>query len=362
MFQTKSFATLALTLSLFALGACTKKADEAAPKSEERVLRVLTWTEYLEEETVTNFEKANNIKVNRDYFTSNEELLAKIQFSVKSGKSGYDLILPSDYMVSTMVREKLLLPIDHAKLTVFPKIGKDFLHPAYDTELSHSIPLAWGTTGVVVNTKHVPSLKGAKSIRWKDILENPKYKGQVTFLDDAKENLHVALMIQGKQWATATEADITAAFAYLKKVQSQIKIFTPEAEPVIEAGDCGICMVFSGAGVRLSHENKDLVFLLPEEGATLWTDNFAIPVNAAHPDWAHQFMDAVLAEQSAVAFTNRTYYPSVNEGSRALLQEHIKTNAALYPAPETFQKLRYLTDRQELLQLIDRLWTELKSI
>jgi spermidine/putrescine-binding protein len=359
MFQKKSFAILGFCL-LFA-GACTQKSPEAEKKSEERILRVLTWTEYLEEETVTNFEKSTGIKVSRDYFTSNEELLAKIQFSVQSGKSGYDLILPSDYMVSTMVRQKLLKPIDHTKLVVFSKFSKDFLSPAYDSKLEHAVPLAWGTTGVVVNTKLIPSLKGVKKISWKDILENPQYKGRVTLLDDAKENLHVALMIQGKTWASATEDDIKAAFAYLKKVQAQIKIFTPEAEPVIEAGDCGLCMVYSGTGIRMAVTNPDLVYLIPSEGATIWTDNFAIPANAAHSDWAQQFIDAVLADQSAAAFTTRTYFPTANVESYKLLKDSIRTNTQVFPDAAVFKTLNYLTDREELLQPTDRLWTEFKS-
>lgn len=226
----------------------------------------------------------------------------------------------------------------------------------------NAVPLAWGTTGVVINTKLVPSLKGAKSISWKDILENPKYKAKVTFLDDAKENLHVALMIQGKAWATASEADITAAFAYLKKVQGQIKIFTPEAEPVIEASECGICMVFSGAGVRLSHQHPELTYLIPTEGATVWSDNFAIPANAPHAEWAHQFINAVIEDKSAAAFTNRTYYPTANKASWALLQDHIRNSTMIFPTAETFKSLHYLTDREELLQLTDRLWTEFKSL
>jgi spermidine/putrescine transport system substrate-binding protein len=360
MLQKKSLAVLGF--SLVFLGACTPKSPQSEPKSEERVLRVLTWTEYLEEDTVTNFEKSTGIKVSRDYFTSNEELLAKIQFSVQSGKSGYDLILPSDYMVSTMVRQNLLKPIDHKKLAVFSKFSKDFLSPAYDSKLQHAVPLAWGSTGVVVNTKLIPALKGVKKISWKDILENPKYKGRVTLLDDAKENLHVALMIQGKAWATATEDDIKAAFAYLKKVQGQIKIFTPEAEPAIEAGDCGLCMVYSGTGIRMAAGNPDLVYLIPSEGATIWTDNFAIPSNAAHSDWAEQFIDAVLADQSAAAFTNRTYFPTANVESYKLLKESTRTNVQVFPDAAIFKTLNYLTDREELLQLTDRLWTEFKSL
>jgi len=357
MFQKKSLRSSVVIFALFILAACTP----SEPKKEERILRVLTWTEYLEEETITSFEKSTGITVSRDYFTSNEELLAKIQFSVKSGKTGYDLILPSDYMVSTMVRQNLLKPIDHSKLSVLSKFSKDFLHPAYDPELKHSIPLAWGTTGVVINTKVIPSLRGAKSLSWKDIFENPKYKGQVTLLDDAKENVHAALRVSGKAWASASEADISAAFAYLKKVQAQIKIYTPDAEPVIEAGECGICMVFSGAGVRLSSENPDLIYLLPTEGVTLWSDNFSIPMNAAHPEWAHQFIDAVLADASSAAFTNRTFYPSANEASWSQVKKEIKESSA-FPQPEIFKSLHYLTDREELLQLTDRLWTELKSL
>jgi spermidine/putrescine transport system substrate-binding protein len=357
MFQKNSKIVLIfLVLSASFLVNCTGS-------SNKKVLRVLTWTEYLEEDTISRFEKSHAIRVQRDYFTSNEEMLAKIQFSVQSGNKGYDLILPSDYMVSTMIRQGLLQKIDHSKLSVLKSFSENFLNPSYDPQLAYSLPFAWGTTGVVINTNIVKDFDINKlPLSWQTILENPEYRRQVTLLDDVKENTHVALLIQKKNWETASEADIRSAFEYLKKIRGQIKIYTPEAEPVIEANECGFCMVYSGTGLRIASENPHIQFFIPSEGATLWSDNFAIPVNAANPEWAHLFMDAVLEAHSAAAFTKRTFFPTPNKASHSLLDANYTNNIFIFPSPEIFSRLKYLTDREDLLQLTDRLWTELKSM
>jgi len=345
---------------------CTKKVAEPTPTapgaaSGPRELRVFTWSSYLIPEVIAQFEKENNVKVITDYFSSNEELLAKVSAQIQSGSKGFDVIFPSDYMVSHMTKLEHLQPLDHRKLPVLEDFDSAFKKPEYDPELKFAIPFDWGTTGIAVNSKLVKDVDLAKGLSWKDILSNPKYAKKVTTLDDAKENVHAALLALGKKWSTATEADIKEAFAFLKKNKKQVKLYTAEARPALENGDCGLCMIFSGDALQVMKENPKIGYFIPTEGATIWSDTMAIPKNASEVGLAHAFMNKMLQAESAKQFTENSFYLSPNSKANALLSDGLKKNLSLFPSEATRAKLAYLTDRPELLTIVDKLWTELRA-
>lgn len=344
-------------LAALSLSACKK---EKVPEAAE--LRIFSWSDYIQEGVVKAFEAEHKCKVIIDYFSSNEELLAKVRATVQAGGRGYDLIVPSDYMVGNMVKLGLLQAVDKAQLKFLPDFDPAFLKPEYDPSLTYAVPFAWGSTGVAVNTKLAAGLIDlSKGISWKDFFENPKLQGKVTLLDDSKESLHAALMVQGKTWTQASDADIQNAFAYLKAHKKQIKLFTAETRSTIEAGDCVVCQAFSGDVLQVRAEKPEIQYMIPKEGATLWTDNLAIPKNAGNVALAHAFMNKMLSAEGANSFTATTFYPTANKKARALEDKALTANTAIYPDPKTFAKLGYITEKVALLPQIDRLWTELKS-
>jgi len=358
----RNLASLSTLACFLLLSACTKAPEastSAAPAAAPAELRIFTWSEYFDDEFLRAFSERNNIKVKADYFSNNEEMLAKLQLLGKD--SGYDLILPSDYMVRTLVEMNMLQPLDKAKLPVLAEFEAEALNPDYDPGLKFSVPLAVGATGIAVNTKLLPKLSGVKELRWTEILENPAYRGKITMLDDPKEVLQVVLIIQGKKITTATEADVKEAFAYLKQHKGQIKGFPSETRPVVEADECGICMIYSGDALSVAKEKKEIHFVLPSEGATIWTDNLAIPTNARNVDGAYKFVNDLLAEAGAKSFTQRTGYRTANKKARASLPKEITENRVIYPTLEDRKKMSFLVHRKDLAALIDREWALLKS-
>jgi spermidine/putrescine-binding protein len=163
--QIKKFInSLAIVSSLFA---CTQKQDSnSQSKNDNQELRVLTWSEYFDDEVIKSFEEKNHAKVIRDYFASNEELLAKIKSNLESSSRGYDLILPSDYMVQTMTQLGMLKKIDKDQLTVLQNLDPKFQHPVYDSQLDYCVPFAWGTTGIAINYVLAPALFSLRKGRY----------------------------------------------------------------------------------------------------------------------------------------------------------------------------------------------------
>lgn len=340
------------------LSACTSKNKDA---STIRELHIYTWSDYLRPELISEFEKENNAKVKLDFLSSNEELLAKLQITQQSNTSGYDLIQPSDYMVSIMRKLDLLQKLDHSRLPFLKDFDPSFTHPNYDPELTYSIPFAWGTTGIAVNTKLAKNFDPKKGLSWKDLFENPQYKGKTTLLDDAKEALHLALRIRGKALATATADEINEAYVYLKKHKANLLSITPEVRPLIEAGDCVLCHAYSGDVLSVAKTKPEIVFVLPNEGATLWVDNFSIPKNAKNIDLAYAFMNKLLSAEGARHFTEATNYSTPNLEMRKHLAPELANNIFIFPDANLKKRLQSFTDRQDVMSVIEKGWTELKS-
>lgn len=352
------------TVALFLftlLPACTKAPqDGTAPSAgSPKELRIFTWSEYFDDEFLRAFGEKHGVQVKADYFSSNEEMLAKLQ--LLGAGSGYDLILPSDYMVRTLIELKMVRELDKAKLPVLKEFDPDTLNPDYDPGLRFSVPLSVGATGIAINTKVLPKLANATSLSFKEMLEDPAYAGKVTLLDDTKEVLQAALAIHGKAITTATEADVKEAFAYLKKHKAQLKGFPPETRPVLEADECGLCMAYSGDVLSVAKEKKEIRFVFPKEGATIWTDNLAIPANSANPDSAYLFINELMSAEGAKDFTERTNYRTPNVKAKAALAKEISGSPVIYPSAAQRKKMHYLVHRKDLAQLIDREWALLKS-
>jgi spermidine/putrescine-binding protein len=256
------------------------------------------------------------------------------------------------------VELKLLQPVDKNALPFLSDFEAEALNPPYDPGLVHSVPLAVGVTGIAWNSKLLPKLPA--NFSWKQFFEFGEVKGKVTLIDDTKESLQAALLAQGKDMGSATEAEIREAFAYLKAHKAQLKGFTSETRPVIEAGECSLCMVYSGDALSAAKEKPEVKFIVPADGATIWTDNFAIPANAPNPALAHKFMVKVLSAEGAKEFTERTGYRTFNKKAKALLDKAIAENPVIYPKMKG-PKFHFLVERKDLAALIDKEWALLKS-
>lgn len=349
-------------LALLLLGACTPKQEKTPEAQSTKELRIFVWSDYLAEDVVKEFEQANHAKVVIDYFSSNEEMLAKVQGTIQAGGKGYDLILPSDYMVGNMKKLGLLQNLDKNKLTVLADLEPRFQKPEYDPDHSVSVPYGIGTTGIVVNTKLAKGLDLKNGLSWKDLLENPKFAGKVTLLDDVKEVLATALFLQGKTVANATEDDVKRAFDYLKKIKKNIKIFTSQSREAIEKDECVLCHAYSGDVLQIMQNKTEISYVIPKEGASIWTDNWAIPKNAAEIDLAYLFINKTLSPLGAKRFVEQTFFATPSAKARELLPAELKDNKIIFPNAAENSRLHFLVERPELLQLIDRLWTELKSL
>jgi spermidine/putrescine transport system substrate-binding protein len=348
-------------LAMAGCGAATPPPTEApaatAAASNDTELNVYNWSTYIAPDMIPAFEKLYGVKVNYDLFSDNDELLAKIQ----PGNPGYDIIVPTDYMVTNMINQNLLETLDKSKLSNFKNIDPAFLNPPYDPNNDHCVPYQWGTVGLGYNKKAL-----GKDIDSWDVMFNGEYSGRISWLTEARDVMGIALIYQGHDPNTTNPDEIASARDLLIKTKKDVKAFAPDTgQDLLNQGDVDIAFEYSGdifqimAGSDTSPGNPDINYVIPKEGAILWTDNLCIPTGAPHPDLAHKFIDFILDAQNGADLSNYTAYGTPNIASLPLITDDLRNNPGIYPSDEVKKHLFFIKSLGANDKLYDDAWTAL---
>ena len=349
-----------VALSAFALMAahCTQKnpADNTStqPASKARVVNLAIWSNYLSPDLIALFEKKTGIKIQISNYSSNEELLAKLQ----AGASGYDVAVPSDYMIFVMTKLALLQELDFLQLPNTKSLDPKFLKKPYDPENKYSVPYNWGTTGIAINRAlYSGVVKG-----WKDLFEKPDLAGKISLLDDAREVLGAALKAQGYSLNSRNEAELLKAKELLLKTRSRIKAFTSEPKMPLINGEITVAHAFMSDALQARRTTGGKVdYIVPEEGCTLWVDSLVIPKGARNLKEAHEFINFLVDASSNVSTVTNILVAPANKLAFALLPKELQKDTMLFPSPATLAKCEMIQDLGVSLALWDRIWTEVKA-
>lgn len=333
---------------------------EAPPPTEAAAvsggeLNVYNWSTYIAEDTVPNFEKQFNVKVNYDVFESNEELLAKIQ----PGNPGYDVIVPSDYMVEIMIAEGLLEPLNMGNIPNFKNVDQRFVDPPYDPGNKYCVPYQWGTTGIGYNRATV----GGDIDSW-DAMFKPQAGMRIGFLEDMRGTIGAALIYLGYEVNTTDEKQIEEAKNLILSVKDQIVAFAPDnGQDLLNQGEVDIQHEYVGDILQIQEENEDFQYVIPKEGSIIWTDNLCIPKGAPHKEMAETFINYILDPQVGADIANYTFYGSPNKATleQDLIDPEARENPAIYPPEDVMNRLQFLKDVGDATLLYDEAWTEIKT-
>ena len=345
------------TLSILACQPNTnpqQPGERGSSGPEEKKLNLYNWTGYVAKSTIPSFEKKTGIKVTQDYYTSNEELLAKLQ----AGGTDYDVIVPSDYMVEVMIKSDILLPLDKSKIPNFKNIGENFKGLPYDPDNEYSVPYQWGTTGILYNKKEIGELGESWDPMW-----DPEFEGKIAMLNDTRETLGAALYKLGYSVNATEQEQLDEAKAELIKQKPLLRGYfdSTESRPLVLNGDLLAGHVFSGDAFLALSENEDLDYIVPKPAATRWTDNMCIPNGAQHPENAHKFINHILDAEVGAKLSNYTYYNTPNAAALPKIDPALKDLPGYVLPPEVFERLEVIEDTGEATREYERIFTEVKS-
>jgi spermidine/putrescine-binding protein len=324
----------------------------AAPAVAAEELNLFAWSEYVPQSVLDGFTKETGIQVNYESYASNEEMLAKLM----SGAASYDLIQPSEYVIEALVKEKQLVPLDHAKLPNLKNIGKEYWDQPHDPELKYSVPYMQGTVGIVLNTEKVKD----PVTGFGDVFQ-AKNKGRIVILDDSLEIVTWGLATQGIGPDGVTKESIEGVRPVLAAWLPLVKVYDSDSPktPLLN-GDVDLGVVWSGeAAILIKEQPGKFKYVLPKEGAHMFIDNLAIPKGAPHVEAAHKFIDYILRPEVSRKISEDFPYTNPNVEARKLLTPEERANAASYPPGNP--KLSTFRDIGPLAANVDKLVTDLKA-
>ncbi len=320
----------AMKKAWYAGALCAATLFSASSMAADKTLYFYNWSEYVPEQVLQDFTKETGIKVIYSTYESNEIMYSKL----KTQGSGYDLIVPSTYFVSKMRKEGMLHKIDKHKLTHFKDIDPQYLNKPFDPNNNYSIPYVWGATGIGINTDMLDA-SGIKN--WADLWD-PKWRGQLMLMDDAREVFHIALIKLGYSPNTTNETEIKTAYAELQKLMPNVLVFNSDnpAMPYL-SGEVSLGMLWNGSAYVAADQNPHIKMIWPEKGTILWMDNLSIPSGAKHLDAAYKMIDFLLRPENAAKIALQVGYPTPVKSAYPLLPKSFMENRNIFP-PESAMK------------------------
>ncbi|WP_439110987.1 polyamine ABC transporter substrate-binding protein [Lentibacter sp.] len=359
-------------MKTYLLTATASLALVAGMASADEV-RVYNWSDYIDEALLAKFEEETGIKLIYDVFDSNEVLETKML----AGGSGYDVVVPTGTFLQRQITAGAFQKLDLSKLpnhaNLWDVVSKRT--EQYDPDNAYSINYMWGTTGIGVNVGKVQEILGADAPidSWSLVFDPANMEKLaecgVHFLDAPAEMIPAALKFLGEDPNSQDPDVIAKAEGVYMPVRDHIQKFhSSEYINALANGD--ICVAVGWSGDILQARDRaaeaengvEIAYHAPKEGAQMWFDQMAIPVDAPNPEAAHTFLNFIMDAQNMADASNYVYYANGNKASQEFLVEDVIGDTAIYPDAATLDNLFTTSPYEAKVQrVVTRLWTKIKS-
>jgi spermidine/putrescine-binding protein len=278
-------------------------------------LAIYNWAEYIDQEELDAFAEEFDVNVTMDTYDSNEAM----QPIITAGNSGYDLIVPSDYMAGILVDTEGVQPLNQDAIPNLANLSAEFTDLDYDPGNTHTVPYQWGTTGIAVNTAVI----GTDFDPTWGLIFDPEladqYSGQLSLLNDPRETMGAALRYLGYSLNTTSEEELDEATELVASTRDNLAAFdTDQADELLVGGETVIAHGYSGdmfVQFLEADDPSEFQYFVPKEGGARWVDTIAIPFDAPNPCTAHTFINWLLTAEHGAALSNWNYYATPNEAA-----------------------------------------------
>ncbi len=336
------------TLALAVLLGATALSPAAAAQ-----LNIFGWADEMPDEVLADFEAETGITVTFDTFDSNESMIARLE----AGASGYDLVNPSQYAVQILAGRGLIQELDHSRIETIGNIAEAFRNVSYDPGNVHSIPYVWGTTGLAYNRSCVTEPVSSWTALWDE-----RYRGRIYMLDNMLAAYIAGLQVNGFNANSSDPEEIAKATETLIAQKPLLAGYNAtNFADLVSSGEACLVQSWSGSVLQAIETNPDVVYVLPEEGGTMWIDGYSLLTGAQNVDEAYAFLSYILRPEVAAKTTELTKVATVVLEARDLLPESIARNSAIYPSDEVLANADFILDVGEAMKFYQDGWTRVKS-
>lgn len=338
-------SSLALLLSVFLLASCGDKKPE---------LHLYTWDDYLNPDLITAFEEQHGCRLVVDIFDSNEAMLAKL----KAGATGYDVLVPSSYMVKILAQEKMIVELDPKKLPNLQHVDTEYLtNLAFDKTMKWSVPYMLAPSGIAWVSDRVKNVEPTWAM-----FEREDLKGRMTLLNDSRETIGAALKFLGHSLNTVDETEIAAAKGLVIKWKRNIAKFeSDQYDGGLASSEFFLSHAYAGDAFQAQEDNEAIEFAVPREGTSIACDDLVISANAPNPELAYAFVNFLTDPANAAVNMEYIYYLAPNKSAYDLVSDEFKENDALFLDDETMKKCEMIDDLGAANAIYNKAWDEIKA-
>lgn len=325
---------------------------------DERCLNVYTFMDVVSEEFFEEFEKKNNVKVNLNYFCTNEELLAK--FKVNRGKD-YDLVIPSDYAIELLYKGGLLQSLDLSKISNFSELDPHLLNHPFDPENKYSIPLCWYTYGIGFNKKIEDIF--SEIVSWGVVFDKLKEMDyNISMLDDAREAIFLASIYLFQQVEGLTKDQFEAVKDTLIKQKKFVECYTESGALYLLLSNIVSLAVLPSCRMKdvIDIDGDQYGFLIPKEGTIVDLENLAIPATCEKPELAHKLIDFLISKKIEILNFNAHGCNPSNKLAYDEIDQRFTKDKAFFPDDKAFAKLYFIHNKIPAAK-IEKLWFSVKA-
>ena len=321
----------------------------------KRVVNVCSWGEYIDTDLIDQFEEQTGIKVNYQTAESNEALYSLL----KNGGANYDVIVPSDYMISQLIEEDMLAELNYDNIPNFSLIDDRFKNLSYDPENKYTVPYTWGTLGIIYNSAMVEE----EITSWGAVFDE-KYAGDVLLIGNSRDALAMGLYYLGYSVNTTDEGEIREAYQLIADAASkgvyQGKVMD-EIFQKMEGGNAAIGVYYAGDYLTMLENNEDLAFCVPEEGSNYFVDAMCIPKGAANKENAEKFINFMCSTEVGLANCDAIGYSTPLNSVLEALDAEVREDPVAYPSDDVLSRCeQFLNLPQDILEFYDSEWLRLK--
>lgn len=366
-----SMVLVVALICMTALAGCSGNTDSGVEVGSNGELKIFNWGEYISDGTdgsldlIKEFEQTTGIKVTAyDTFDSNEQMYAKL----KSGTVDYDIIIPSDYMISRLIEEDMLEKINYENIPNYSQIIDSYKGSAlgYDPTDEYSVPYTWGTVGIIYNEPMIEELTGKPAdevVTGWDAFWNEDLKDNMFMFINSRDSFGIGELYLGKSLNETDPTVLEQVADALKQQKPLVQAYVmDEMFDKMENGEAAISPAYAGDIITMMASNEDLNYCFPKEGSNIFVDAVCIPKGAQNQENAEKFINFLCDPEMAKENIEYICYSTPNEGALELLDADLRNNKIAYPPQDILDRCEaFLHLPSETNELMENLWVEIRK-
>ena len=318
------------------------------------VVNFYNWGDYIDEDILAEFTAETGIKVNYMLYETNEQLYSIL----RQGGSTFDVIIPSDYMISRLIAEDMLETINLENVPNYALIADEYKGMDYDPTGEYAVPYMWGTVGIIYNTAMIEG----EIDSWAALFDE-EYAGQILMFDNARDAMGIALLYLGYSVNTTDADELKAAYDLLAEQKPLLQAYVmDQIFDKLEGGEAAIGPYYAGDYLMMSEANPDLAFVVPKEGTNIFVDCMCIPKGAENKENAEALINFLCRTDISLKNSEYIGYTSPNSEVKDLIDLDDEAIEIMFPSAEVLERCEFFLHLpQDILDLYNEYWIQLKA-